>query len=350
MTGSAVAKRVLSSLRLVPWLLALLPLGCADEPPVEPDDHVVVKLTFDQVTYVDAALAPRNVTARIRAEVQSIFPALRRADALLLANQQVEIDGGQLRKDAVTVVDPATGATRAAFRVHHHYVTLAQVPRELAVKGRLALGVLHAEGGTHTEAVLAECTANGEPERQAVGELWTVFDPALPSCTAAMAREQAAIDAARAKLQHPEREIVPIELDRVYLPVKVSLQRRHQADAGDYALPSQGEHVDNPTVRARTNPSLPGPAPAPGEQPAFLIVDRSGERQAAAELEQENEDDAELRKQERALGGDSLAVDAPAVPHYGGHTYLQPNYAILYVTIITFVLLVVGKRRQQGKR
>ena len=327
--------------------LAGAPSGCADEPAPEPDDHVAVKLSFDQITYVDAALAPRKVTERMRHEAQSIFPALRKAEALLLTNQQIEIETSQLKREPVTVVDPVTGVGRAAVRVHHHYVTLAQVPSALAARGELALGVLHAGEGGRTEAVLAECTANGEPERQAVAELWTVFDPSLPSCAAAMAREQAAITAARQKLAHPEREIVVAELERAYLPVTVHLRRREPAaDAGDYALPARGEHVDDPRVRARAPLNVPGQAPAPGEQPAFMIVDRTAEKAAAEQFEheQDSEDEIELRKQAHALGGDGVA--APAPPTYGGYTYLQPNYALLYVAILAFIVLAVGKRRK----
>jgi hypothetical protein len=337
---------------LAPLLVVLMPwaqLGCADEPAPEPDDHVAVKLSFDQITYVDAALAPRKVSERIRNEVQSIFPALRKADALILSSQQVELDVAELKKEPVTVVDPATGASRAALRIRHHYVTLAQVPKALAGTSELPLGVLHGGDGAHTEAVLAECTANGERERQAVGELWTVFDPSLPSCAAAMGREQVAIDAARQKLQHPEREIVTAELGRTYLPVTVHLRRRPQGpDAGDYALPVEGEHVDDP--RAHASPDGPAPPPSPGEQPGFVVIDRSAEKAAAEQLEHEpeSEDEIELRKQARALGGD--AVVAPAPPSYGGYTYLQPNYALLYVAIVAFVVLAVGKRRQQSKR
>jgi len=350
--------------RLAPWLLALSPLACAEEPPTEPDDHVAVKLTFDQITYVDATLGPRKVAERVRTQVQSIFPALRQADVLILANQQVDLEAAQLKKDPVTVVNPATGATRAAFRVHHRYVTLAQVPKALAERGEIPLGVLHSPG-PHAEAVLADCTANGERERLEVAELWTVFDPSLASCAVAMKREQAAIDVARRKLPHPEREIASLELERAYLPVTVHVQVRRpaqggdaarvtppaptpEADAGDYALPREGEHVDDPTVRIHADPSMPGTPPGPGEQPAFVIIDRTEEKLAAEHLDQDSEDEAELRRQARALGGDGVA--APAIPSHGGYTYLQPNYAILYVAIITFVLLVVGKRRQRRKR
>jgi hypothetical protein len=341
--------------RLAPALVAVLGLlACTDEPAPEPDDHVAVKLTFDQITYVDATLAPRKVMERIRSEVQSIFPALRRADALLLTNQQVEIDVARLKKDAVTVVDPGheAVASRAVLRVHHHYVALAQVPKALADKGEIPLGVLHGNDAARAGAVLAECTANGEREREAVGELWTVFDPSLERCAAAMTRERAAIDAARQKLQHPEREIVPIELGRSYLPVVVHLQRRHADDAGAYALPHGGEHVDDPTVRAPGYPDIPGPPSPAGEQPTFVQREANAEEQAAPPPDPEaSEDEAELRRQARALGGDVLAnAAAPPPPSYGGYRYLQPNYAIVYFALVVFVLFVVGKRRQQGRR
>ncbi len=345
--------------RLPPCLLLLGALAvlacpaCADDPVVEPDDHVAVKLAFDQVTYVDAALAPRKISERIRAEVQSILPALRKADVLLLSNTQIEIDVPQLKKDPVTVVDPASPQGRPALRVHYRYVALAQVPKALAAQGDLALGVLHDADGAHAEAILTECTANGEHERESVGDLGAVFDPSLESCTAAMAREQAAIDAARGKLPHADQEIVPLELARTYLPVKVHLQRRQQGDAGDYALPTKGGHIDNPTVRGHEGPFIPGvPAAPAGDQPGF-VVQRVADRVEVEPLtDEERADEAELRRQSQSLGGaDLVAIPGTPAPSYGGYTYLQPNYAMVYFALVAFVVLLVGKKkRDQVKR
>jgi hypothetical protein len=240
--------------------------------------------------------------------------------------------------------------------VRFHYVTMAQVPKALADKPSLDLGVLHGSDGSRTETVLAECSANGERERQSVGELWTVFDASLPSCAEAMAREQAAIDAARQKSARSEREIVQVELERLYLPLPVHLKRRGATAAGrdagtqapgaasDYAAPAKGEHVADTKVRVRRSPGAPGPpGAAPDNDDGFVWVDKEAEKENV----DDDEDEKELRKMARTMGTD--AKPPPAVPVFGSSTYLQPNYAILYVAIIAFVVLLFGQRRRQDR-
>jgi hypothetical protein len=411
--------------RLLVCLPALLLLACAEDEPVEPDDRVTVKLTFDQVTYVDANISPRRLLERVKNQARSIFPALRKLDVMVLGNQEVVIEPVKLKRVPMTVVDvgpeggsrpqPTGTRPRSAQRVRFHYVTLALVPKALADRPALDLGVLHGSDGSRAETVLAECSANGERERQSVRELWMVFDASLPSCAEAMAREQAAIDDARKKLAHPDREIVPAELDRLYLPLPAHLKRRQQpgsghdggdplaqagsqespgpqagsqesarpqagsqesarpqagsqegpgpqagpqesarpqagsqaiphppGPAGDNAAPAEDEQVADPTVRAHA-PDTPGvPAVADDNQDGFVFANAETE----GDLE-DAEDEKELRKMDRAVGAD-LAKPPPTVPVFGSATYLQPNYAFLYVAIIAFVLLLVGQRRRQG--
>ncbi len=186
-----------------------------------------------------------------------------------------------------------------------------------------------------------------------------MFDPSLPSCAEAILHEQATIDVARKKLAHPEREIVPDELARVYLPLTLHIKRRQQPDAGEYTAPPPGAHageyatpapsahVGNPQVRARA-PGIPaGPVmPVPGagapddDDPAAVYVDREEEKDF-----DDSEDEAELRRQARILYGDQTPV-APAGLVYSSSPYLQPNFAVLYVAIVAFVVLLVGKRRR----
>ena len=329
--------------RLAPWLLAIAPLACGSEESVEPDDRVAVKLTLDPVVYLDGAASQRKMLERVKNETRSIFPALRRADVLVLSNQQVDVDTAQIKKESVTFVDPATGITRPGTRVRFHYVTLAQVPRALADKSGLALGVLHSPDGAHAEAVLTECSATGDRERQAASELWTVFDASLPTCADAMAREHAAIAAARKKLAHPDREIVPAEIDRVYVPLVVRLKRRQPSDAGAAPVQGPGEHADDPRVKARSPGGVARPA-ASGEQPDFVIISKE-DKDREREFEDE-EDEKELRKQARAMGGDIVGPTAPPSA-FGSSPYLAPNYAVLYLAIIAFVVLLVGQTRRR---
>lgn len=328
-------------------MVGLMPLACAPEEPVEQDDRVVVKLTVDPVVYIDGAASQHKILERVKNATKSIFPALRRADVMVLLNQQVDIDVVQLKRDTITVVDPATGRHREAARVRFHYVTLAQVPKPLADKRALDLGVLHSVDGARVDSVLTECSANGERERQAATEPWTVFDASLPTCAEAMAREQAAIDTARKKLAHPETEIVPSELDRLYLPLPVRVTRRSAPDAGT-ETPVQGAHVDDPKVKARAPVAIGAPG-APGAQPAFVQLTKE-DRDRELQYETDAEDEKEIRQQARAIGGDLVAGPAsPAPPVFGSASYAAPNYLALYLAIIAFVVLLVGQTRRRRR-
>jgi hypothetical protein len=330
---------------LAKWCLVLGVLACGADEAVEPDDHVAIKLAFDQVTYVEKAISQHKLLERVKNQTRSILPALRKNDVMVLGNTQIDIEPAQLKREPVTVVDPATGITRDAQRVRFHYVTLAQVPRAVADKGDMALGELHNGSGSRGDGVLVACTANGERERATLAELHTVFDATLPSCGEAMAREEASIDAARKQLKHPNREIVLAELERVYLPVAVHVKRRAQPDAGDYAVPVEGEHIENPMVRARVPGAPAGPvaaAPPSDEPPVAVWVDKEEEKGF-----EDSEDEAELRRQARTLYGDTGAPTAPANAVYSSSPYLQPNFAVLYIAIGAFVVLLVGKRRRK---
>lgn len=334
--------------RLLPWLLAVAPLACAPEETAPPDDRVSLKLTFDEVTYIEGASAPRKVVERVKNQTRSIFPALRKADVMVLSNQQVDIELAQLKREPITVVDPATGSTKQAVREHFRYVTLAQVPKALAERGKIELGVLHTRDGAQAERVLVECSANGDRERQAVTELWTVFDASLPGCADAMAREQAAIDVARRKLAHPDREVVPAEIARVYLPVTVHLVRRQSPKPAQPA-PGAGDPGGDQVVHERA-PHAPGSPPTPAEPaaddvPAVVYVDKEREK-----LSEEGEDERELRRQARAMGGDLDTPAPPPVYTFSSGHYLAPNYAVLYLAIIAFVVLLVGQQRRRSKR
>jgi hypothetical protein len=362
--------------------LALLAAGCEEAPPEEKprEARVVVKLSFDETVYVDAAAPPRKVFERVRHQTKSIFPALKKADVTVAARKQANLDISSLSRERVTVVDAATGITRSALRVRYHFVAAALAPREVAAKRGLALGVLHDVNAARADAILAECTANGDRERGSVSEPWLVFDSSLPSCAAAMAREEAAVVAARKDLQHPGRELASVEFERSYLPLEVHLELLHPAagrkPAGDAPSAAATGEVPAPPAVAAV-PAVPGPpgtaGPFPPRAPAVAApsaavapVPVAAERDLAAEIPADDrgadpdvaapvELDEDLRKDEAELfatdhsaavfaGYGEPGAAAPVVSH--SSPYLQPNFAILYVAIAAVAALLVGKNRR----
>jgi hypothetical protein len=255
--------------------LAWLAAGCEEAPPPEEkprEARVMVKLSFDETVYVDAATRPQKLAERLRHQTQSIFPALQKADITVAARKQSNIDVSSLSKDKVTVVDTATGITRSALRVRYHFVAAALAPKGLASKRVLDLGVLHDVNASRADAILKECTANGDRERGSLAEPWVVFDPSLPGCGAAMAREGAAVAAARKTLEHPTRELASIEFERSYLPVHVQLE----------ALRPSFDKPGNDEPAGSGAPDEPPPPPGVAEAPPPTVPDEPGAPAPAA--------------------------------------------------------------------
>lgn len=333
-TPCAVLSRS-SPLAALAAALALLAPGCDDAGDAgEVDDRAIVRLSFDEYTYVDASIPNRKLMERVRHQNESIFSSLRHADVMITAKRLVAVDLAHLEREPVTVVDPATGITRAAMRVRYHFLALALAPRALAQQGSLALAALHTPSPALGEQIVATCSANGDHERAAVTEPWTVFNGALPRCAAAATAEQAAVDAARAKLANPDREIVSSEFERTYVPVVVNLrERRVQPEGGgtgDFGRPGM--------------PGRAGAAP-PDNPEGWTWVDKEREREFARE---DDEDERELARLARPSGGGISRRDGPVT--WSSSVYLQPNFTILYVAVIALGLILVGWRRSDQRR
>jgi hypothetical protein len=302
---------------------ALALAACGDDD--EADDRAAVRISFDEEAYVDAATPTPRVLERVRRQTESVLFALHAADVAVTRRKLVDVDLAHLKKDPVTVVDES-GITRDALRLRYHFVALGDAPAALASKGVLRLGALHEVAPAQTEIVRAVCTANGVHERTA--DLWTVFNASLERCAAAIAREQAAIDAARKALAHPSSEIVTREFERLYVPVAVRLVGRERPDGGSAA------GVDPPVARLRTGktprgaalPSLPG--------------DDDDEPGADGD-----DDEEELSPDERPVYFGPPPRDTGWVSS-GAARYMAPNFAVLYFTIAALILLLVGGRKR----
>jgi len=328
-------------LALAALLLAALSAGGCDddggEAP-EADDRVIVKLSFDHFGYVDAAVPTRKIIERVRHENESIFSSLRRADVMITAKKLVDVDLAHLEKDPVTVVDPASGITRAAQRVRYHFVALALAPKALVQRGDLRIAALHGTGPASVESVLADCSANGDRERAAAAEPWTVFDGRMERCKASVIAEQSAIDAARKKLLQPAKEIVSAEFERVYVPVTVRLRERNEKGEA----PVRGEHVEG-KVKTPQGPWASGDGPgADGDQPAWRWVDKSAERDF-----EDTEDEKDLQRMARPFGGASAPGGTRS---WSTNSYLAPNFTLLYVVLGALIIFLVSWFRQQQRR
>jgi hypothetical protein len=376
-----------------------------DDAPHEP--HVMARLTFEEILYVDPGASTWKQIERVREAKKSMLPALEKADVTLPVRKQVEIDLPSLRKERVTVVDATSGTKRAALRLRYQFSAGALVPQSLATKGSLRLGMLHAVDRAHAEAVIVACTAGGERERAPGADLASFFDPTLPSCQDAIAAEDSAIAAARAKLEHPDKEILAVELTRSYLPVTVQIEAHRAppkmaamaaaplapalpaapAAEGPAPLPASPAAgtppLEAPMAQHRValigdvapaadpyaapaqpqafapQPYVPAAAPAPPPDEADVLANqllavKSVDQDLAA-------DEAELaQKDHNAAVSAGLApppitesasdgVAAPASAFGSGPTpsYLAPNFAMLYAALGVGGLILFGKRRSR---
>ncbi|AUX27773.1 hypothetical protein SOCEGT47_083710 [Sorangium cellulosum] len=194
-----------------------------------------VLLQFDGYVYVPVNTSDFKLLERVRAQTRSVFTGLRRSRVMVSRREVQGPSAESFTREAVTVVDAATGKRELALRVRYRYVARPEVANRIGDREELALALLHREDDTVAERVMEECAATPERSRGNTSAISIDFDPSLPRCKAAIEAEQAAIDAARAKVLElagaapdaAEGAVVPVEeVRRVYLPVTVTLERR----------------------------------------------------------------------------------------------------------------------------
>jgi hypothetical protein len=180
-------------------------------------------LKFAGVVYVSNDATNSEIVVAIRKQTQSGLGALRTADVGVNTRELRAVDPASFVKTNVVVVDPVKGGEGTPMlRVNYTYTDDAVVPVPMASRSALSLGLLNGDYEEQTERVLTECTDNDTHAREFSGSLWYVFDPSRRACKAAMATEQKAIDADRAKLTDPTA--VPVsEVNRLYIPITVGL-------------------------------------------------------------------------------------------------------------------------------
>ena len=363
----------------------------------------VASFSFDAVVYVDTTLNNIAVIDRVRSVMRSGFSALQHRRITTSQKRQVDVDLKRLWREPVTVVDPVTKASHPAIRVRYRFVGVGLVPKELGQRGDALLGLLHSADAARAVEVVEACNDPAERAGDAVKQPWRAFDPGLESCGRAMEAEQIKIDTARAGLEHPEREIVPLEETRLYLPVLLRMRTRATRPVRPVSTPGEIERnpaaaapreappkpdelgtipVEQPRAIAAPSPSSgrpqgdvadPRPAAAavkpnapprvegdgadlyPDTDPAVLLAKRSESRLLARLKEQDRdkgkgqddygiEDDPFRRPAVApgaAPGGDELGSHGQSSAYSSGSHESPTNYALLWVASIA-VLAIFG--------
>ena len=182
------------------------------------------KLTFEGYVYVAPSASDGEVLSAVRTQTQTAFGALRTSEIGVNSRELRDVDPKSFVKTSVNVIDPALVGDKGTrmMRVKYTYIDDAVVPVSMARRSSLPSAVMGTSYRSQTARILTEGTANDSEAREFSSAIWYVFEPRLAACKAAMATEQAQIDAERAKLT--DKTAVPkSEATRLYLPITVSL-------------------------------------------------------------------------------------------------------------------------------
>lgn len=193
-------------------------------------------LAFDGYVYLASNASDSAILAAVKRQNKSAFGALRNAEISANNRELAEIDAKAFVKEAVTVVDPAnpTAPKKQMLRVRYRYTDRALVPVSMAKRSAVSAAVLHGDYQAQSKRILQECTENTTHDQEFEGSIWYVFNPTLSECQDAIAAEQQKIDASRAKLAHPDSEVVPAETTRLYLPITAKLESTKTSTAKTY--------------------------------------------------------------------------------------------------------------------
>ncbi len=207
--------------------------GCATEPgdvgesadDLTSNTALARDMTFKGVVFVDATASASTIAAAIKKQTQSGFGALRTATIMPNQRELGVADPKLFVKTPVDAIDAAqpTAAPKKMLRVEYTYKDTAVVPKSFATRSSLSLALLSGNYNAQTQKILLECTDNDKEAQDFQSSIWYVFNPSLSGCKAAIAKEQKAIDADRAKLKDPKTQVPLSETARLYLPITVAL-------------------------------------------------------------------------------------------------------------------------------
>jgi len=225
-------------------LLALvaLPLVACDSPMTADEQDLTSvrarsrELKFEGRVYVAPGATNDDILRVVHAQTKTAFGPLRTSDIGVNDRELKGVDPATFVKRNVVVVDTGlTGdAGKPMLEVTYTYVDDAVVPTEMSERSTLAGAVLRPGYESETSRILKECTLNDEEAKEFSDALWYVFQPNVPSCPKAIKAEQTTIDAARAKLSDPTKQVAKLEANRLYLPVTFQLGADKTNDGNSY--------------------------------------------------------------------------------------------------------------------
>jgi hypothetical protein len=144
-------------------------------------------LTFQGYVYVDKTASDWTILESVRKQTQSAFGALRTSDVGVNDRELATVDPTTFVKTTVTVVDPTRStATKEMVKVAYQYTATAVVPKSMARRSSLSLGLLSSDYSSQTSRVLSECTAGDKEAHEFESRVWYVFDPSTSACESAM--------------------------------------------------------------------------------------------------------------------------------------------------------------------
>lgn len=180
-------------------------------------------LTFGGRVFVAPGASDGTILDTVRRQTQTAFGPLRAADMAVNSRELKGVDPATFVKRDVKVVDVANGTTRDMVEITYTYTDDAVVALSYEHKSTAPLALMNANYRAYSDRILRECTANDAHAREFSSSIWYVFEPNLPKCRAAIAAEQAIVDADREKLADPENEVAKSDADRLYIPITVQL-------------------------------------------------------------------------------------------------------------------------------
>lgn len=191
-------------------------------------------LTFEGYVYVGVNASPSQLLTAVRAQTRSAFGALLAAHVSVSSRELAAVDTASFVKEKVGVVGRRPGAPTSMLRVHYRYTDRAIMPKAMASKSTLSLGLLQGDYASQAERVLKECTLNGPDEREMSTDVWYVFNPLLAPCKKAMKAEQSLLNAQRTAAGATEQQVVPDELERLYVPMTASFSNTPESRKTTY--------------------------------------------------------------------------------------------------------------------
>ncbi|MBW2456775.1 MAG: hypothetical protein JRI68_19820 [Deltaproteobacteria bacterium] len=204
--------------------------GCADPVPSSAADDLTSvtaverELTFAGYVYVHPDATDDDILWSVHQQTRSAFGAFLTQNIAVATRELANVDPSTFVREPVTVIDAAGDPAYETLRVRYQYVDRAVVPKPMAHRSALRLGLLHGDYPAQAERVLTECSLNTAEEREMFDDVWYVFNPGLDSCKTAINAEQRAIDQQRETLDDGASQIVGAELERLYVPMTVSLR------------------------------------------------------------------------------------------------------------------------------